>query len=183
VSTDSLTDQQQQLLKAIIGGRRAWTPEGSLIRRFGMETLESLKALGWLACWSVDSFGRPLSYASWTLTGWAAEQLRVEIDERVYPSGVEVPYWVELGKANGPIKMQAQPKTTRIPFPDRVPDNSKSTRDYVADFMTREKTRKQSEAARLLNSPVEIDPRLAKRPAKRARRRAKGPNGQRPRTH
>lgn len=166
---ECLSDDETAALLAIVTGPRAWTSAKKLRRRFGEATIKDLEEKGWLEPWLLDSQGRPLVRESVTLSPWGAYTLGVEIEERV---GSEIPYWIESGKASGPIWNTPQRNTVLLEFAERVPDPSPGP-EFLADLHTGELTSNLALAALLLRVPVRLDPRLRKLSATVRRRTRK----------
>lgn len=175
-----LTPEEHRALRLVAGRRhRAWIATDRLARRgIAAGTLAALEAAGWLAHWSHDRTGKALRRDYWTLTPIAAFRLEVELDVRLEPRGedavVEVPYWIERGGDLAPNRVPSVKCEFRLEFPDRLPDPKHSAEEYLADLETGETTTDPAAAARLLGAPVRRDPRPARRPAPKRRRRPPG---------
>lgn len=100
-----VTEEGRACLEAIRHGREAWS-EATALEAAGHSpaTLEALEADGLVERWPLAEPGEV-----WTLSPFAAaELLGVRLEERLeFHQGdvVEVPYWVELGRPEWPVRL------------------------------------------------------------------------------
>lgn len=94
LSRGELTGRQRRAVAAIVRGRKAWMDEERLNKAgHRNRTLATLVAAGWLARWALPDG------AAFTLTPWAAEQLKVETRD----------YWEYVASREPPPKEETPP--------------------------------------------------------------------------
>lgn len=121
-------------LKVIVEGRVPRRPRVTTHRE-AWRTPDQLRESG-VAEETVDELLRRKLVVWWTtpqgtlltLTSWGAFVAQVEMDEKVvidFEAGVEleVPFWVESGKASTCVVLPDRARMYRLPFPELVPDH------------------------------------------------------------
>jgi hypothetical protein len=151
-----LTDVEESALAMIAGAAQAWCPVKKLARAgHSTETLEALRATGWVESWDLDKRGKPLSYPSWSLTPWAARKLgRYIIEARGCPVWSSSPVdRREFARA------RLAPRERRLSFPELVPDKKRSgtgSAQFIASRYWNETTDDPDRAERILGAPIRL---------------------------
>lgn len=122
-----------------------------------METLEQLCDKGWIELWHQNKEGNPLSYRSWALTPWAAQELGLVVFE-----ARGIPFWAPAQDLHPSVARRVK-KERRLSFPNLAPPPKKAGKpaaQYIASIFYVETTDDVSRAELLLGSPIEIDEKL-----------------------
>ncbi len=151
-----LTADQESALHAIFEAPQAWCPSRDLERAGHCDdTLIDLCVSGWIEPWTHDRHGKPLNYASWCLTPWAARQLgRWVVQVRGQPmwsTDENVHQGRSIARPDGRRRRLIFPE----PVTDRIGTNGRRAQ-YIMSRYWNETTLDPDRAERILGAPVEL---------------------------